>query len=110
MPAASHKRDCGSRRTGSRLLGWLPHRTRIHDPSAPANAPIHLTRSAGARLGASARRLLTAEDLADRWQVPKSHVYRLTREGVIPAVRLGRYYRYKLEAIEAFERNGDGSA
>lgn len=64
----------------------------------------------GGRAGGSARRLLTADDLADRWRVPKSHVYRLTREGAIPAVRLGRYYRYKLEAIEAFEQQSDGLA
>ena len=47
--------------------------------------------------------LLTADELATRWQVPKNHVYRLTREGKIPAVRLGKYYRYRLDAIEAFE-------
>lgn len=47
--------------------------------------------------------LLTADQLAERWQVPKSHVYRLTREGEVPAVKLGRYYRYRLDAIEAFE-------
>jgi excisionase family DNA binding protein len=49
-------------------------------------------------------RLLTADELAARWQVPKSHVYRLTREGKLPAVPLGRYYRYRPEAIEAWER------
>jgi excisionase family DNA binding protein len=48
--------------------------------------------------------LLTAEQLADHWQVPKSHVYRLAREGKIPTVELGRYRRWRLEAIEAFER------
>ncbi len=47
--------------------------------------------------------LLTADQLAQRWQVPKSHVYRLTREGQVPAVKLGRYYRYRIDAIEAFE-------
>jgi excisionase family DNA binding protein len=47
--------------------------------------------------------LLTAGELAERWQVPKRHVYRLTRDGLIPAVRLGRYYRYRLEAIERWE-------
>ena len=52
-------------------------------------------------------RLLTAEQLAERWQVPKCHVYRLTREGAIPAVKLGRYYRYRLDAIEAFEPAAD---
>lgn len=52
-------------------------------------------------------RLLTAGELADRWQVPKSHVYRLTREGRIPAVRLGRYYRYRLAAVERWERESE---
>ena len=37
-----------------------------------------------------ADRLLTAEELAYRWQVPKSHVYRLSREGRIPTVKLGK--------------------
>lgn len=47
--------------------------------------------------------LLTAEQLAERWQVSPAHVYRLTREKQIPAVKLGRYYRYRLDAIERFE-------
>ena len=50
-----------------------------------------------------AERLLTAEQVAERWQVPTSHVYRLTRQGEIPAVKLGRYYRYRLDALERFE-------
>jgi excisionase family DNA binding protein len=50
--------------------------------------------------------LLTADQLAERWQVPKSHVYHLTRTGQVPAVKLGRYYRYAPAAIEAFE-NGE---
>jgi len=48
--------------------------------------------------------LLTAEQLAERWQVPKSHVYRLAREGRIPVIELGRYKRFSPAAIEAFER------
>ena len=55
--------------------------------------------------------MLTPDELADRWQIPKSHVYRLTREGRIPVVKLGRYYRYRLDQIEQFElgdvRDGD---
>ena len=54
-------------------------------------------------------RLLTAEQLAERWQIPTSQVYRLTREDRIPAVKLGRYYRYSPAAIEAFE-TGDTTA
>jgi excisionase family DNA binding protein len=53
-----------------------------------------------------AARLLTAEDVAARWQVPKSQIYRLCRDGKLPAVEIGRYRRWRLEAIEAFEREG----
>lgn len=53
-------------------------------------------------------RLLTADDLAERWSVPRAHVYRLTRERGLPTVRLGRYYRYRLAAIEAWERAQEG--
>jgi excisionase family DNA binding protein len=48
-------------------------------------------------------RLLTAEQLAERWQVKPAHVYALTRRGEVPTVKLGRYYRYRLDQIEAFE-------
>jgi excisionase family DNA binding protein len=49
--------------------------------------------------------LLTAEELASRWQVPVSWIYRKTRSGELPKVPLpGRYYRYRLDTIEAFER------
>lgn len=50
-----------------------------------------------------AAQLLTADELAERWQVPKQHVYRLTRDGSIPVVRLGRYFRYRIDAIERWE-------
>lgn len=50
-------------------------------------------------------RLLTAEELADRWQVPKSWIYSKTRSGEIPKAPLpGRYFRFSLEVIERFER------
>jgi excisionase family DNA binding protein len=47
--------------------------------------------------------ILTADELAARWRVPKSQVYRLTREDRIPVVKLGKYYRYRRDAIEAWE-------
>lgn len=59
---------------------------------------------------AAVDRLLTAEDLAARWQVPRGHVYRLAREGKLPAVRLGRYRRFRLPEIEAFEAAGGVAA
>lgn len=45
--------------------------------------------------------LLTAEEVAERWQVPRSHVYGLARAGRLPTVELGRYRRWTLEAVEA---------
>jgi len=53
--------------------------------------------------------LLTAEQLAARWNVPKAHVYRLAREGRLPTVQLGRYRRWKLDQVEDFERAGGTS-
>jgi excisionase family DNA binding protein len=50
--------------------------------------------------------LLTVDQLAQRWQVPKSSIWQYTREGRIPGVKIGRYYRYRQDAIEELERNG----
>ena len=63
-------------------------------------------RSDGVSAGGVTEQLLTADQLAERWQVPKSHVYRLAREGKLPVVSLGRYKRFRLAAVEAFEREG----
>jgi excisionase family DNA binding protein len=51
--------------------------------------------------------LLTAEQLAERWQVSVEQIYALSRKGTIPALKLGRYYRFKIEAIERFENGED---
>jgi excisionase family DNA binding protein len=72
---------------------------------SPSNASESLTARPSLRsdLGLSANQLLTADQLAQRWQVPRSHVYRLSRSGQIPHVKLGRYLRYRVDAIEAWE-------
>ena len=44
--------------------------------------------------------LLTADELAEILGVPAGWIYRQSRAGTIPTVKLGRYYRYRLEAIE----------
>jgi excisionase family DNA binding protein len=53
--------------------------------------------------------ILTPDALAERWSVPKSHVWRLAREGRLPSVRLGRYVRFRLAEVEAFEAAGGTS-
>jgi excisionase family DNA binding protein len=58
---------------------------------------------AGTRSSLTANALLTAEDVGQRWQVNPTQVYRLARDGTIPSVRLGKYVRFRRDAIEAFE-------
>jgi len=57
-------------------------------------------------LSAEVDRLLTAEELADRWQIKASTIYEWTRRGEIPAVKIGRLYRYRIEAVLDFEQSG----
>ena len=63
--------------------------------------------------GLTASQLLTPDQLADRWQCQRTHIYRLAREGKLPSVKLGRLYRFRTADIEAFEQAGgtsDGEA
>jgi excisionase family DNA binding protein len=49
--------------------------------------------------------VLTVEELAARWKVEKGWIYRKAREGRLPAIPLpGKYVRFRLDVIEAFER------
>lgn len=50
--------------------------------------------------------LLTALDIANRWQVSEAFVYRLARDGKIPVVKIGRHRRFRLDEIERWERSG----
>jgi excisionase family DNA binding protein len=55
-------------------------------------------------------RLLTAEQVAERLGVPKTWVYEASRQGRIPTVTLGRYRRYRVEAIEDWLRELEADA
>jgi excisionase family DNA binding protein len=50
--------------------------------------------------GAHASRLMTAGEVAQLLGVPKTWVYQQSRRGRIPTVTLGRYRRYRREAIQ----------
>jgi excisionase family DNA binding protein len=52
--------------------------------------------------------LLTAEAVAQRLGVPTSWVYEQSRLGRIPTVSLGRYRRYRPEAIDAWVEELEG--
>ena len=53
---------------------------------------------------------MTAQDVAAMLGVPATWVYAQTRAGLIPTVRLGRYYRYRLEAIQEWIATCEGVA
>jgi hypothetical protein len=49
--------------------------------------------------------ILTADQLADRWHVEKGWIYAKVRSGELPKIPLpGKYVRFRLDTIEAFER------
>jgi excisionase family DNA binding protein len=47
-------------------------------------------------------RLLTAAEIAERLNVPEGWVRESTRSGAMPAVRLGKYWRYDSAKVEAW--------
>jgi excisionase family DNA binding protein len=57
-------------------------------------------------------RLLTAVEVAELLAVPERWVHEHTRSGLIPHVQLGRYVRYRREAVIAWidEQEKGGAA
>jgi excisionase family DNA binding protein len=46
--------------------------------------------------------MMTVKELADYWRVHPTTIYRLLREGKIPAFRVGMDWRFNREAIDAY--------
>jgi excisionase family DNA binding protein len=53
-----------------------------------------------------ATQLLTAEQVGQRFQIPVSQVYRLAREEKLPCLKIGKYRRFRIEALEEWEAAG----
>jgi excisionase family DNA binding protein len=51
-------------------------------------------------------RLLTVDDLVQRWGFGRAAIYRMVREGRVPAIRFGKIVRFRQDAIEKFEQEG----
>lgn len=49
------------------------------------------------------------DELADYLKIPKSTLYKLVREGKIPAQKVGRHWRFHKEAINRWLSNRQGS-
>jgi excisionase family DNA binding protein len=69
-----------------------------------AGSEGHVPSSLPRRSRHNASPLLTAGEVAILLGVPRTWVYEQSRAGRIPTVTLGRYRRYRLEAIEAWLR------
>jgi len=52
------------------------------------------------------KRLLTATDVAELLRITEDAVYRLTRQKVLPSVRIGRLIRFDEHALEAWIQDG----
>ena len=46
--------------------------------------------------------LLTVREVADTMRVSTMTVYRLIREGDMPAIRVGKHFRLRTEDVDAF--------
>jgi len=54
--------------------------------------------------------LLNAAEVANMLGVPTAWVYAQSRAGKIPTVKLGRYRRYRREAIEQWIQDNESSS
>lgn len=54
--------------------------------------------------------VLTIDEIADYPKVPKSTVYKLAQEGKIPGQKVGRHWRFRREAIDAWLAQDAGAA
>ena len=48
---------------------------------------------------------LSPKDLAKRYQVTQQQITKLARNGILPAVKVGKLWRFKSEAVEEWERS-----
>jgi excisionase family DNA binding protein len=82
-------------------------------PGRLAAETVALDQSRGATtdaVGRDARLLLTAAQLAERWQVPVRTIYAWARRGAIPHYRAGRLLRFDPAEVEDNFRGGSFTA
>jgi excisionase family DNA binding protein len=51
---------------------------------------------------------MTAEDIAAYPIIPVTTIYKLAREGKLPAVRIGKHWRFRIETGEQLSTVGQG--
>ena len=55
----------------------------------------------------NADEILTVQELSDYLKVPVSTLYKLVREGSIPATKIGKHWRFHKDAIDAWITQAD---
>jgi len=54
--------------------------------------------------------VLTIQDLADYLKIPRSTLYKIVRQGVLPCQKIGRHWRFRKSAIDQwFDKPGTGA-
>ncbi len=51
--------------------------------------------------------ILTVQELSDYLKVPVSTLYKLVREGSIPATKIGKHWRFHKDTIDAWITQAD---
>ena len=51
--------------------------------------------------------LWTRKNVKDRWQCSLETLKRKEKAGLLPFIKIGKFVRYRREAIEAIERQGE---
>jgi excisionase family DNA binding protein len=83
---------------------WLALAPEVFAEGLRQGAPFNP--AAGAAQPAQEEPLLDAKQLAEKLHVPVRRIEDGARQGVIPAVRVGRYVRFRRSAVEAALVNG----
>ena len=93
-----------------KVTGLKDNRSTTKASMAQARANQALASQSQARRSGAAgtRTLLTAEEVAEMIGMGVDWVYAESRRGRIPTVKLGRYRRYRIEAIETWLRQLEG--
>jgi excisionase family DNA binding protein len=52
--------------------------------------------------------IYTIDELADRWKLTRKTVLKLIRDGQLQAFRVGKGWRIRADAVDAFERGTSG--
>lgn len=90
------------RRAAGRVPEATPRRVRGSREGGRANGRGETAPDLGSVGVAAQRSLLTADQVAVKLGMDKEWIWEQSRRGRIPTIRLGRFYRYREDAIDAW--------